>query len=199
MHSAHDVTGRTTVELAWHYKQTTVCLWTTPEGKLPTLHCTVIGLTRERFVALALPSWTHLRTRYWGVFILQGLKYFLRAVGLWYCESWGIGENEKVKTDSTTPGLPNLFTISYHLGTPYCQRVPLLPEKLILSNFSLFRRKYDLHEDNVKRPQLNLMKFVYLFTFHQLVDAWRKFANSASKVIMLRYNRNSRLKKNLFI
>jgi len=25
----------------------------------------------------------------------------------------------------------------------------------------------------------------FLFTFHQLVDAWRKFANSASKVIML--------------
>ena len=28
-------------------------------------------------------------------------------------------------------GNPNLFTISYHLGTPYCQRVPLLPEQLI--------------------------------------------------------------------
>jgi len=28
-------------------------------------------------------------------------------------------------------GLLNLFTISYHLGTPYCQRVPLLPEQLI--------------------------------------------------------------------
>jgi len=26
----------------------------------------------------------------------------LRALGLWYCESWGIGENEKVKADSTT-------------------------------------------------------------------------------------------------
>jgi len=25
----------------------------------------------------------------------------------------------------------NLFAISYHLGTPYCQRVPLFPEQLI--------------------------------------------------------------------
>jgi len=41
-----------------------------------TLHCTVIGLTRERFVALGLPSWTHLRTRYWGVFTLQGIRRF---------------------------------------------------------------------------------------------------------------------------
>jgi len=43
---------------------------------LPTLHCTVIGLTRERFVALGLPSWTQLRTRYWGVFTLQGIRRF---------------------------------------------------------------------------------------------------------------------------
>jgi len=43
-----------------------------------------------------------LRTRYWGVLTLQGLKDFFRAFGLWYCESWGIGENEKVKPDSTT-------------------------------------------------------------------------------------------------
>jgi len=28
------------------------------------------------------------------------------------------------------------------------------------------------------------MRFLFLFTFHQLVDAWRKFANSASKVII---------------
>ena len=26
----------------------------------------------------------------------------LRGFGLWYCESWGIGENEKMKPDSTT-------------------------------------------------------------------------------------------------
>jgi len=26
----------------------------------------------------------------------------LRALGLWYCKSWGIGENETVKGDSTT-------------------------------------------------------------------------------------------------
>jgi len=42
------------------------------------------------------------------------------------------------------------------------------------------------------------MRFLFLFTFHQLVDAWHKFANSASKVIFLQYNRNSRLQKNLF-
>jgi len=28
-------------------------------------------------------------------------------------------------------GVPNLFMSSYHLGTPYCQRVPLFPEQLI--------------------------------------------------------------------
>jgi len=41
------------------------------------------------------------------------------------------------------------------------------------------------------------MKF--LFTFRQLVDAWRKFVNRASKVKMLRNNRNSRLQENLCI
>ena len=30
------------------------------------------------------------------------------------------------------------------------------------------------------------MRFLFLFTFHQLVDVWRKVANSASKVVMLR-------------
>jgi len=44
--------------------------------QLPILHCTVIGLMRERFVALGLPLWTHLRTRYWGVFTLQGIRRF---------------------------------------------------------------------------------------------------------------------------
>jgi len=33
---------------------------------------------------------------------MQGLKDLLRGFGLWYCENWGIGENEKVKPDSTT-------------------------------------------------------------------------------------------------
>jgi len=44
------------------------------------------------------------------------------------------------------------------------------------------------------------MRFLFLFTFHQLVDAWCNLANSASKVIMLRmwYSRNSRLQENLF-
>jgi len=32
-----------------------------------------------------------------------------------------------------------------------------------------------------------------------LVDAWHKFANSASEVIMLWHNRNSKLQENLFI
>jgi len=30
-----------------------------------------------------------------------------------------------------TSGIPNLFAISYHLGTPCCQCVPHLPEQLI--------------------------------------------------------------------
>jgi len=40
-----------------------------------------------------------------------------------------------------------------------------------------------------------------LFSFHQWVDAWHKFSNSASKVIglILRYTRNSRLQDDLFI
>jgi len=36
-------------------------------------------------------------------------------------------------------GVPNLFTISYHLGSLYCQLLPLLPEQLILWNLSWFR------------------------------------------------------------
>jgi len=39
------------------------------------------------------------------------------------------------------------------------------------------------------------MRFVFLFTFHQLADAWRKFANSASKVMKLRNSRNSGCRK----
>jgi len=115
--------------------------------------------------------------------------------GLWKPHTAGVqisSWNDKVKTDLLLrPGFPNLFTISYHLGTPYCQRVPLLPEQLIWSNLSLFRRIV-----YIKIPikdQLNLTIFLFLFAFHQLVDAWRKFVNSASKVMMLRYNRNSKL------
>jgi len=37
------------------------------------------------------------------------------------------------------------------------------------------------------------MRFLFLFTFHQFFDAWRKFVSSASKVIMLRYNRQGRI------
>ena len=43
--------------------------------------------------------------------------------------------------------------------------------------------------------QQSLMRYFFLFIFHQLVDASRKFANSASKIIMLRYNRISRLQE----
>jgi len=39
------------------------------------------------------------------------------------------------------------------------------------------------------------MRFVFLFILHQLLDAWRKFANSVSKVIMLRYNRKEGYRK----
>ena len=35
----------------------------------------------------------------------------------------------------------------------------------------------------------------FLFTSHQSVDTWCKFAISASKVIILRYSRNSRLQE----
>jgi len=35
--------------------------------------------------------------------------------------------------------------------------------------------------------------------FLPLVDMWHKFVNSTSKAIMLQYNKNSRLQKNLFI
>ena len=42
-------------------------------------------------------------------------------------------------------------------------------------------------------------EILFLFTFHQLFDVWRKFANSALKVMMLRNNRNSRLQENVFI
>ena len=44
--------------------------------------------------------------------------------------------------DNRKPGVLNLFATLYHLGSPYCQCVPLLPEQLILSNLSLFRRTY---------------------------------------------------------
>ena len=36
-----------------------------------------------------------------GAFLLRGIKDLLHALGLWYCESWGIGENEKLKAVST--------------------------------------------------------------------------------------------------
>jgi len=35
------------------------------------------------------------------------------------------------------------------------------------------------------------MRFLFLFTLHQLVESYREFTNSTSKVIMLRCNRYS--------
>jgi len=38
-----------------------------------------------------------------GAFLnCEDSKDLLRGFDLWYCESWEIGENEKVKPDSTT-------------------------------------------------------------------------------------------------
>ena len=68
----------------------------------PLYTALVIELTRERFVALGLPSWTHLWTRYWGVVTLQGLKRFASWVWPMVLRKLGIGENEKVKPHSTT-------------------------------------------------------------------------------------------------
>ena len=44
------------------------------KNRLPTLHCAVIGLRRERLAALGLPSWTHYRIRIWGVFNARNSK-----------------------------------------------------------------------------------------------------------------------------
>jgi len=58
---------------------------------------------RERFVALGLPSIERTCEIDIGAFLhCKELADLLRAFGLWQCESWGIGENEKVKADSTT-------------------------------------------------------------------------------------------------
>jgi len=55
-------------------------------------------------------------------------------------------------------GFRNLFRISYHLGSPFFQCVPLLPEQLI---WSCLIQKNNLHQNNNKRPQLNLMRFCF--------------------------------------
>jgi len=47
---------------------------------------------RERTCGLDIGAFLHCKE-------FEGL---LRAIGLRYCESWGIGENEKVKADSAT-------------------------------------------------------------------------------------------------
>jgi len=65
---------------------------------LPTLHYTLIGLTRERFVALGLLSWTHFRTRYWGVFTLQGTRRFASCV--WFIVLRNLGNRWKGKGEN---------------------------------------------------------------------------------------------------
>ena len=67
-------------------------------SQLPTLHCTVIGLTRERFVALGLPSWMHLRTRYFSVFTMQVTRRFASCV--WPTVLWKLGHRWKWKGES---------------------------------------------------------------------------------------------------
>jgi len=57
-------------------------------------------LTRERFVALGLPSWTHLRTRYWDVFTLQGTRRFASCA--WPMVLRKLGNRWKWRADSTT-------------------------------------------------------------------------------------------------
>jgi len=54
---------------------------------------------------------------------------------LTFCQCAGSSLSYSCKAE-----VPNLFTIWYYLGTPCCQCVPLLPDQLILSKLSLFRR-----------------------------------------------------------
>jgi len=138
----------------------------------------------------------------WSLLTVPALETLLNC--LCWLHAWTIiaqanGERGGVSLNVFCPsgkGVPNLFTFSYHLGIPYCQPVPLLPEQLIWSSLSLFRRV--IYIKITIRDQLNLLRF-FLFTFHQLVDAWHKFPNRVSKVIMLRYDKNSRLQENLFV
>jgi len=50
-----------------------------------------------------------------------------------------LAQRSRQPPSSPNAGVPNLFTISYHLSIPHCQCVPLLPEQLIWSSLSLFR------------------------------------------------------------
>jgi len=52
----------------------------------------LLAYLRERICELDVGAFLH----------CAELEDLLRALGLWYCESWLIGENEKVKADSTT-------------------------------------------------------------------------------------------------
>jgi len=80
--------------------------YTLKAHQLPTLHCTVIGFASHWRVSDSSPS-AYLRERTCkldiGAFLhCKELEDLHRALGLWYCECWEMGENEKVKADSTT-------------------------------------------------------------------------------------------------
>jgi len=68
----------------------------------PLYTALVIGFTRERFVALGLSCERTCELDTGAFLHCKASKDLLRGFGLWYCESWGIGENVKVKPDSTT-------------------------------------------------------------------------------------------------
>jgi len=79
-----------------------------------------------------------------------------------YKETWLYNE-KNIATHALEPGVPNLFTISYHLGTVYCQHIPLLPEQLIWSNLSLFRRIIYIKISTSTTTKFNeIFVFVYL-------------------------------------
>jgi len=46
------------------------------------------------------------------------LAILLRALGPHYCESWAIGEDEKVKADSTTDGCFGIAETWFYLRSP---------------------------------------------------------------------------------
>ena len=73
-------------------------------NQLPTLHCTcyriVAWAIRRPWLTFVNPLANSILRRFYST--MQGLKDLLRGFGLWYYESWGIGENDKMKPDSTT-------------------------------------------------------------------------------------------------
>ena len=69
--------------------------------QLPSLHCTVIVFASVWRRSDSSPL-AYLRDCTWELYVgaflhCKELEDLLRALGLWCCENWGIGENEKVK------------------------------------------------------------------------------------------------------